>query len=98
MTGTRLPRLINLLLILLVVNAIGAGWTGVFLLQRAADQRADQALRAEQRTEDVRQDVAELLDELVDPVTDTRRAELFDRAVRIEQLLEDLHDRTEETP
>lgn len=96
MNRLQLPRLINVLLVLLVVNAIGASWTAVFLLQRAANERAEQALRAEARTEVVREDVADLLDEVRDPPAGSPRGDLFDRAVRIERLLERHVEATDE--
>lgn len=90
-----LRRTIIWLLAVVVVNAVASGWTAVYLLHDASETRAEQSLRAEARTEEVRRDVAELLDEVRDPAGDTRRDELFERAVRIEHLLTDLtNDRT----
>lgn len=97
MNGHRLPRLINVLLVLLVLNAVGAGWTAVYLQQRASDARLEATIRADARTAEVRDDVAELLAEVRDPGSGSARSELFDRAIRIEDLLEQ-HIANEENP
>jgi uncharacterized membrane protein len=87
-------RAVTALVVVIVLGALAQGGLAIVLLERdraAVEARAAAADRAEERTELILERMGELMDELRDPAEDTGRSDLWARAARMEQLLEDLH-------
>lgn len=97
----RRPNAVLALVVVIVLVTVAQGGLAWVLIERdraAVEAREQAAERAEERTDRVLGRVADLLDEIRDPESGSERADLFDRAARIERLVEDLHDVIEERP